>query len=176
VIATDLDRDEIYAMADDPKLTPALVGELPVLPLLDKSVDTVVAIQAPAASDEAWFREECRRVLRPGGAVLVTLYNALSYKGLLTRLRLRPRRSDVPALESLYYQRSSAENLRLWRAGGFQPGHMRGYYWAPFDRRSDSACVPAAAALERVLGLRGLVAVSPVVLVELRRADQTPRT
>lgn len=176
VIATDLDRDEIYSMADDPKLTPAVVGELPTLPLLDESVDAVVAIQAPAASDEAWFREECRRVLRPGGTVLVTLYNARSYKGLLTRLWRRPRRSEELAREDIYYQLSTAENLRLWRASGFQPSRTRGYYWAPLSRRSESALVPAAAALERVLGLRTLVAVSPVVLVELRRVDLTPKT
>ena len=176
VIATDLDRDEVYAMADNPKLTPAVVSELPALPLRDGAVDAVVAIQAPAASDEAWFREECRRVLRPGGAVLVTLYNARSYKALLTHLRRRLRRSAAPAWEGLYYQLSSREHLRRWRAAGFQPSRMRGYYWAPLDRQSESTLVAAGAALERVLGLRGLVSVSPVVLVELRRVGQTPGT
>ena len=176
VIATDVDHHEVYAMADDPKLTPAVVGDLPTLPFRDKSVDTVVAIQAPAASDEAWFREECQRVLRPGGTVLVTLYNARSYRGLVARLRRRLRRTEAPPWERLYYQLSSTEHLRLWRAAGFQPGRMRGYFWAPLDRQSDSAWVPAAAALERLLGLRGLISVSPVVLVELRRVDQTPGT
>jgi len=176
VIATDLDRDEVYAMANDPKLTPAIVGPLPVLPLRDGAIDTVVAIQAPAASDEAWFREECRRVLRPGGAVLVTLYNARSYKGLLTRLRRRLRRSSAPAWEGLYYQLSSSEHLRRWRADGFRPVRLRGYYWAPLGRQSESTLVAAGAALERVLGLRGLISVSPVVLVELRRADQASET
>lgn len=173
VIATDLDRDEVHAMADDPRLTPALVGDLPSLPLRDGAVDTIVAIQAPAASDEAWFREECRRVLRPGGAVLITLYNAHSYKGLLTRARRRAPRSGAQPWEGLYYQRSTGENIRLWRAAGFQPSRMRGYYWAPLSRQSESAWVPAAAALERVLGLRALVALSPVVLIELRQIGQT---
>jgi SAM-dependent methyltransferase len=173
VIATDLDRDEVYAMADDVKLTPAVVGRLPTLPLRDATVDAVVAIEAPAASDEAWFREECRRVLRPGGRVLVTLYNARSYKGLATRLRRRMRRSAAPAWEGLYYQLSAAEHIRLWRASGFQPGRMCGYYWVPLGRQSESTWVAAGAALERVLGLRRLVAVSPVVLVELRRVNQT---
>lgn len=176
VIATDLDRDEVYAMADDPRLTPAVVGKLPALPLRDDAIDTVVAIQAPAASDEAWFREECWRVLRPGGTVLVTLYNARSYKALLARLRRRLRRSAAPAWDGLYYQMSSTEHLRLWRAAGFQTSRMRGYYWAPLGRQSESAWVAAGAALERVLGLRSLIAVSPVVLVELRRVGQTPRT
>lgn len=172
VIATDLDRDEVYAMADDPRLTAAVVGRLPTLPLRDGVVDTVVAVQAPAASDEAWFREECRRVLRPGGRVLVTLYNARSYKGLLTRLRRRLRRSAAPSWEGLYYRLSYAQHLRLWRAAGFQPVRALGYYWAPLGRQSESRWVAAGGALERVLGLRRLVAVSPVVLVELRRVDE----
>lgn len=173
VIATDLDRDEVHAMADDPRLTPALVGALPSLPLRDGAVDAVVAIQAPAASEEPWFREECRRVLRPGGAVLITLYNAHSYKGLVTRVWRRTSSPGTPSWEGLYYQRSIAENLRLWRAAGFLPRRMRGYYWAPLSRQSESSWVPAAAALERVLGLRALAAISPLVLVELRQIDQS---
>ena len=176
VIATDLDRDEVFAMADDSKLTPVVVGELPTLPLRDDAVDTVVAIQAPAASDEAWFREECRRVLRPGGTVLVTLYNARSYKGLLTRLRRRLRRSAAPAWEGLYYQLSSAEHLRRWREAGFQPSRLRGYYWPPVSRQSESTWVAAGSAIEQLLGLRSLVGVSPWVLVELRRVNQAPQT
>ena len=171
VIATDLDRDEVYAMADDPKLTPTVVGELPALPLRDAAVDAVVSIQAPAASDQAWFREECRRVLRPGGTVLVTLYNARSYKGLLTRLRRWLRRSEAPTWESLYYRLSAGEHLRLWREAGFEPSRTRGYYWLPLGRQSESTYIPFGVAIERLFGLRGLVAVSPVVLVELRRLE-----
>ena len=176
VIATDLDRNEVYAMADDSKLTPVVVGELPVLPLRDDAVDTVVSIQAPAASDKAWFREECRRVLRPGGAVLVTLYNARSYKGLLTRIRRRFRRSGTPHWDDLYYQLSSTEHLRLWREAGFQPSRIRGYYWPPLSRQSESTWVAAGSAIERLLGLRSLAGISPCVLVELRRVDQTSQT
>ena len=176
VIATDLDRDEVYAMADDSKLTPVVVGQLPALPLRDDAVDTVVAIQVPAASDKPWFREECRRVLRPGGTVLVTIYNARSYKGLLTRLRRRLRRSAAPAWDGLYYRLSSAEHLRLWREAGFQPSRMRGYYWPPLSRQSDSTWVAAGSAIEQLLGLRSLIGISPCVLVELRRVDPTSET
>ncbi len=176
VIATDIDRDEIYAMAEDPKLTSAVVSRIPALPLRDDAVDAVVAIQAPAASDEAWFREECHRVLRPGGTVLVTLYNARSYKGLLARLRRWLRRSDAPAWEGLYYRRSAGDHLRLWREAGFRPSRALGYYWVPLDRRSDSMCIPAGVALEHLLGLRGLAALSPMVFVELRRIEPASRT
>ncbi|MCH7810731.1 MAG: class I SAM-dependent methyltransferase [Chloroflexi bacterium] len=176
VIATDLDRDEVYAMAEDPKVTPVLVGALPVLPVRDDAVDAVVAIEAPAASDQAWFREECRRVLRPGGVVLLTMYNARSYKSLFTRIRRRLRRSGTLHWDDLYYQRSTAEQIQLWRAAGFQPGLMQGYYWPPLRRRSNSRWVAAGSAIERLLGLRTLVGISPCVLVELRRTEPTSRT
>ena len=176
VIATDLDRDEVYAMAEDPRLTPVLVGPLPALPLRDEAVDTVVAIEAPAASDQAWFREECGRVLRPGGAVLLSLYNSRSYKGLFTRIRHRLRRSGTPHWDDLYYQRSAADHIRLWRAAGFQPHRSRGYYWPPLSRQSDSRWVAAGSAIERLLGLRSLTGISPCILVELRRVEPTHET
>jgi SAM-dependent methyltransferase len=176
VIATDLDRDEVYAMAEDPKLTTALVGALPTLPIRDDAVDAVIAIEVPAASDQAWFREECRRVVRPGGTVLVTLYNARSYKGLFTRIRRRLRRSGTRHWDNLYYQRSTAEQIQLWRAAGFQPHHMRGYYWPPLRRRSNSRWVSFGSAIERLLRLWSLAGISPCVLVELRRVKPTSQT
>ncbi len=176
VIATDLDRDEVYAMPEDPKLTPALVGALPALPLRGDAIDAVIAIEVPAASDQAWFREECRRVLRPGGTVLATLYNARSYKGLFTRIRRRLRRSGTRHWDDLYYQRSTAEQIQLWRAAGFQPHRMRAYYWPPLRRQSNSRLVPFGSAIERLLRLRSLAGISPCVLVELRRVDPTPET
>ena len=171
VLATDIDRDEVYAMADDPKVTPAVVSELPSLPVRSEAADAVVAIEAPAASDQAWYREECRRVLRPGGIAIVTLYNARSYRGLLMRLRRRVRREGAPRWGSLYYQRSLGQQLRLWREAGFEPHRMRGFYWPPLSRQSESRIVAAGAALERLLGLWRLAWASPCVLVELRRVD-----
>ena len=176
VIATDLDRDEVYAMAEDPKLTPALVGALPSLPLRDDAVDAIVAIEAPAASDQAWFRQEARRVLRPGGAVLLTLYNSRSYKGLFTRIRRRLRRSGRQHWDDLYYRRSTADQVQLWRAAGFQPHLSWGYYWPPLSRRSNSRWVTVGSAIERLLGLRSLACISPCVLVELCRVEPTSQT
>ena len=176
VIATDLNRDEVYAMPEDPKLTPALVGALPTLPVRDGAVDVVIAIEVPAASDQAWFREECRRVLRPGGTVLVTMYNARSYKGLFTRIRRRLRRSGTQHWDDLYYQRSTAEQIKLWREVGFQRHRTRAYYWPPLGRQSNSQWVSVGSAIERLLGLGRLSGISPCVLVELRQVDPTPET
>jgi hypothetical protein len=41
--------------------------------------------------------------------------------------------------------------------------------WAPFTRKSDARLIPLATALERVLGLRRLPALSPLIVVTARR-------
>jgi SAM-dependent methyltransferase len=176
VIATDIDRDEIYSMADHEGVTPGVVGPVPSLPVMTGVVDKVVVIEAPAASDEEWFREECARVLRPGGSVLMTVYNASSYKGLWTRISSRLRGEKAPAWAGLYYRMSLGEQLRLWTVAGFEPRKMRGFYWSPLPRGSESRWVAASAALERLLGLRALTGVSPWVLVELRKVESLAGT
>jgi 2-polyprenyl-3-methyl-5-hydroxy-6-metoxy-1,4-benzoquinol methylase len=167
VIATDLDREEVYAMADDTCVTPVVVSATPGLPVAVTSVDVVSCIEAPAASAEAWFRDECLRVLTPGGAVIVTVFNARSYKGLIARLT---HKKGAP-WSGLYYQASLSRRLRDWDQAGFDIVRSRGFYWSPLPRNSDSRLVAGWAALERLLGLRGLTALSPWVMLELRKRD-----
>jgi SAM-dependent methyltransferase len=176
VIATDIDRDEIYSMADYDGVAPVVVGPVATLPVKSGAVDEVVVIEVPAASDEEWFREECARVLRPGGRVLMTVYNASSYKGLWTRAVSRLRGRQAPPWAGLYYRMSLREQLQRWALAGFEPGITRGFYWSPLPRSSESRWVLASAALERLLGLRGLTGLSPWVLVELRKTDSPAQT
>lgn len=167
VIATDLDREEIYAMHEDERVTPIVVSAQPGLPVRDASINVVSAIEAPAASDEDWFREESARVLATGGGVIVTAFNARSYKGLIARA-LRRGRSPWARL---YYQKSLSRQVRLWREAGFDVVRKRGFYWSPLPRNADSRWVDGWSALERLLGLRALTALSPWVMLELRKRD-----
>jgi hypothetical protein len=153
-----------------------LVSAHPSLPVRDESLDFVSVIEAPAASDQDWFRKECARALRPDGAVLMTIYNALSYKGLMTRLADRLRRRERPAWAGLYYQMSLREQLRRWKTAGFEPARALGFYWSPLPRNSDSRWVVPCAVFERLLGLRKLVGLSPWVLVELRKCGAPGQT
>jgi SAM-dependent methyltransferase len=167
VLATDIDHEEVYARTADEQLTPIVVSNLPALPVQDGCVDVVSAIEVPAASDEKWFRDECKRVLAPGGIVIVTAFNARSYKGMITRIMHRER----SPWSGLYYQESLAEQLELWRNAGFEVVRKRGFYWSPLPRNSDSRWVDGWAAVERLLGLRGLTSLSPWVMLELRKRN-----
>jgi SAM-dependent methyltransferase len=167
VIATEVDVSELALMEDDYRVTPVAVGATPSLPFRDASLDWVVAIETPAVSEQAWFLEECRRVIKPGGGVILMVYNARSYKGLAARLRRKFRAG--PDWADLYYRRAVSTHLRLWSAAGFEAVRKRGFYWAPVGRVSNSGVVQAVAALERAVGLNELTAVSPWVMIELRK-------
>jgi SAM-dependent methyltransferase len=169
VIATEVNADDLAAMERHPSLSPVRVADYPSLPFRTGSVDAIVALEVPAASDEHWFREECARVLRPGGDVVVSVHNAASYKGLWSRLRARSRSSRGLSWAGLYYQKSLPQHLDDWRQAGFEVQRSQGLYWAPFSRQSDSPWVTAASIFERALGLRRLGRWSPWVLLHLTR-------
>ena len=96
--------------------------------------------------------------------------------GLSIRIRRRLRRSGRQHWDDLYYQRSSAGQIQLWREVGFQTHRMRAYYWPPLGRRSNSQWVSVGSAIERLLGLERLPGISPCVLVELRQVIPTRET
>jgi len=170
VIATEMDDDELRRMEDDERVTPVVVAGLPSLPLRDECVDWLTGIEAPAATDEEWFPLECARVLRPGGGVVLSVYNARSHKGFVAGLRSHRRtRSGVP-WANLYYQKDLRAHIERWRAAGFTVQRKQGFYWSPLPRSSNSAWVAPLAMLERALGLRRLHRWSPWVLLELRKS------
>jgi SAM-dependent methyltransferase len=169
VLATEVDADVIRSMEAHERVQPLLVGA-PVgsLPFADASLDWIVSVEVPVVSDEAWFRAECARVLKPGGGVLVTVHNAFSYKGLWARAigswLPAARRSWTDA----YYRHGLGWHRRRWQEAGFDLEASTGFYWPPFSRRSDSALVTLFSVLERLLGLRRAVSLSPWVFLRLR--------
>ena len=169
VVATEIDIDELALTEDDYGVTPVAVGAGETLPFRDASLDWVVAIEAPAVSEQAWFMEECRRVLKPGGGLVLMVYNGRSYKGLAARMRRALRAG--PHWTSMYYQQPLASHLRQWADAGFPAVRKQGFYWAPVGRVSNSPLVTVTAVLERVAHLWRLAAVSPWVMVELRKRD-----
>jgi SAM-dependent methyltransferase len=70
------------------------------LPFADRSFDFVYAhgVVQYAADDESVVRE-CHRVLRPGGAVLVQVYNRISWLHVLSKVTAVPlEHEDAPVL------------------------------------------------------------------------------
>ena len=57
-----------------------MVGNLAAIPLRDESVDVLTCLQVVEhVWDHGQFLDECRRVLRPGGTLLMTTPNRLTF-------------------------------------------------------------------------------------------------
>lgn len=170
VVATEINRGELMAMPSLPQVTPVLVGASETsMPLQSGAIDSIICTEVPAVSEEDWFRSECTRVLRPTGVVILTIHNALSYKGLIAHLLRRIRSSRGITWSSLYYRHTLGWHLSAWSRAGYRVRASKGFYWLPLSRGSHSAWVDVAAVLERMFGLRRLVGWSPWVMLELER-------
>lgn len=174
VIATDVNRGDLELMENDERLGRVHVGVHPSLPVQSESVQAVVAIEVPAASDKEWFKAECRRIVRPGGHIVVSVHNSRSYKGLWHAIRAGAREGRGEKWARLYYQKSLSDHEGAWRAAGFRIVDRGGLYWAPLSRTSNSRWVGVISVIERLFGLRRLCSISPWVLLHLQRED--PRT
>ena len=88
------------------------------LPFADAAFDTVTVLGALGYMEAPEIAlTECRRVLRPGGTLVVSLLNRSSLYRLLTRVRQRrkPARDPIPAVQ---FTRREAE--RALRRAGFE--------------------------------------------------------
>ncbi|MDP2675119.1 MAG: methyltransferase domain-containing protein [Dehalococcoidia bacterium] len=172
--------DGVIATEVNPGLAAAAAGVAPnvdavrvsgsscAIPFRDGIADGVVCVEVPDLTHWRWFYRESRRLLRPGGVLIVTLQNRLSWKGVIARLlRWRYRTKPGPA----YYRRSLGELVSLGRQAGLDFEDAVGFNWLPFSRTSDSPLVPALAKLEKALRLDRLVRISPWVIVRFRAAD-----
>ena len=130
------------------------------LPCEVESMDLLLCIEVSSVPLYDWIKEEAARVLRPGGLYVGTFWNRRSYRGL----------KHLFASTGLDYY---AHSYPLWkadmRARGFTFLHEEGYCWPPFRRDSNSPLVPAAARIERAIGLHRLPDVSPWVLFIVRK-------
>ncbi|MCP2254590.1 Methyltransferase domain-containing protein [Prauserella aidingensis] len=80
VIALDYDSAAIDHVARSYPAVRALHGNLATLPLADGGLDVVANLQVlEHLWDQYGFLAECRRVLRPGGRLLVTTPNRLTF-------------------------------------------------------------------------------------------------
>jgi 2-polyprenyl-3-methyl-5-hydroxy-6-metoxy-1,4-benzoquinol methylase len=85
VLAIDYDEQSIAHMAAAYPALQVVRGNLAALPLASRSVDTVAALQViEHVWDHPQFVSECARVLRPGGLLLVTTPNRLTFSPVST--------------------------------------------------------------------------------------------
>jgi SAM-dependent methyltransferase len=113
---------------------------------------------SPVMPDSQWFIDEARRVLRPGGIIVGSFYNLLSYRGLIAHVTAPFR--GVPDYFRFFYPAWRRE----LRTHGFTFLHEEGLCWFPFRRASNSVLIPALTAAEEFLGLRKVASLSPWIV------------
>jgi len=106
-----------------------LHGNLAELPLADESVDTVVNFQViEHLWDQAQFLRECHRVLRPGGELLVSTPNRITFS---------PGR-DTPLNPFHTRELNAAELTELLVEAGFRVALTTGVHHGPRLRELDA--------------------------------------
>lgn len=143
----------------------------PVLPLADASVDAALCIQVPFYVEDGrnWFFREVHRIVRPGGWLIVTSTNRLSYKGWLRRFLLVLGRMEPQSWHRFEYVSTPVDMETRLNKAGFTVERQIGYNWAPTLRFSDTALLPVYTTIERLVGLDRIPSLSPWVITSARR-------
>lgn len=129
VIGVDYDESAVaHARARYPRVE-VRHGNLAELPLPDGSVDVVVNFQViEHLWDQSQFVAECARVLRPGGVLLMSTPNRITFTP----------DSDTPVNPFHTRELSAAELTELLTDGGFELESMNGVYHGPRLRDLDA--------------------------------------
>jgi len=126
-------------------------------PCEDGSVGLLLCVGVPAAIQSPGFVTECARVLKDGGLAVGTFWNLISIRGSLLHLKAACCGGND------YYRFPYSRWRKKMAKSGLEMVHEEGYCWFPFRRASNSAAIPFAVRMERTLGLKRMVSVSPWV-------------
>ncbi|BBZ23769.1 class I SAM-dependent methyltransferase [Mycolicibacter hiberniae] len=129
VIGLDYDDAAVaHVQARYPRVE-AVQGNLAELPLPDAAVDVVVNFQViEHLWDQAQFIAECARVLRPGGLLMISTPNRITFS---------PGR-DTPINPFHTRELNAGELTELLREGGFDMAGMFGVFHGPALQRMDA--------------------------------------
>ncbi len=129
VIGLDYDQATVMHAATRYRTPAFLRANLAALPVRDRSVDVVAALQViEHVWDHRQFLAECLRVLRPSGTLLVTTPNRLTFS---------PGRT-TPVNPFHTHEFTAAELVGLLGAGGFGDIELFGLYAGPRLRELDA--------------------------------------
>lgn len=175
VVCSDVDPETLAICGRRiPEATCVLVDASDTrIPVDDGTARLLLVSEVAPVSQSEWFPAEAARVLEPGGILVCTFYNRTSLRGLAYRTlrRIEQLRGHSQAhFQEHYYGGPTYVGFRkTLKALGFQVLREEGICWFPFPRQSNSGLVPLCTRLERALGLRRLVAVSPFVIAIARK-------
>jgi len=170
VLCTEIDTSltkKLARLGDN--ISPLLVSKASnCLPLADASIDYVICLEVPSLAEQDWFYAECHRVLKPQGAIVLSVTNRHSWKGTFASFWLKRYMWG----DSRYYQHTLHDIRLCLKKHGFTVRRAVGLNWIPFLRASDSPLIGVFVALEKIMQLRRLVPWSPWVLLEGRKIDE----
>ena len=128
VVALDYDEQTTAHVARAYPQVATIRGNLATLPLRSSTVDVVANFQViEHLWDQAGFLAECRRVLRPGGRLLVTTPNRLTFTP----------DSDIPLNPYHTRELAPSELDALLREAGFEVELLHGLHHGPAVRALD---------------------------------------
>lgn len=129
VVAVDYDAATVtHVRARYPRVR-TVEGNLASLPIPDNSVDVVVNFQViEHLWDQLQFVQECRRVLRPGGLLLMSTPNRITFTP----------GSDTPLNPFHTRELNAAELTALLTDGGFELSSMNGVFHGPLLAEMDA--------------------------------------
>lgn len=133
------------------------------LPAETASQGLALCVEVPQVMLTEWFLDEVSRVLQMRGLFVGTFLNHCSYRGLISHARATFRRHRN------WYQSSYRTWCKELRARGFVVLHNEGFGWPPFGKISDSPLISVTTRIERALGLRKMVHLSPLVAFIARK-------
>lgn len=129
VIALDYDQDATAHVRESYPGVSVVRGNLGFLPMRSSSVDVIVNFQViEHLWDQLGFLRECMRVLRPGGKLLVSTPNRITFS---------PGR-DTPLNPYHTRELAPSEMDELLRAAGFSVTAMLGVHHGPALRELDA--------------------------------------
>ena len=138
VVGVDYDQQAVEHIRAKYPLVQMQLGNLAELPLADASVDVVVNFQViEHLWDQPQLVAECARVLRPGGALLMSTPNRITFS---------PGR-DTPLNPFHTRELNAAELTELLEQGGFRVEAMLGFFHgaglAEIDERHGGSIIEA---------------------------------
>ena len=144
VVAVDYDAATVAHVRTRYPAVEVLAANLAALPLPDSSVDVVVNFQViEHLWDQTQFITECLRVVRPGGLLLMSTPNRITFTP----------DSDVPVNPFHTRELNAAELTELLAEGGFTVRSMSGVFHGPrlieMDTRHGGSIIDAQ--IERAL-------------------------
>lgn len=135
------------------------------IPLGDNTMDLLLVISLSQIFTHDWFIKEAYRIIKPGGYVVGTLQNRLSWRGQLQKFKSMILKTENPFKISFNEFKNRAEKE------GFHMIFSRGFGWIPIhSTRNNSILIPIFGFLEWFFLLGYIRNISPMIVFILKKS------